>query len=143
MPPLGKDLPFSAPPPPPPPPFKLSGTVTFLIPFEPYPVAGTRAVMAQRSLNMASSTPKTLGPSILAASSPNINLSTNMASEAISEHAPRPPQRVRAYARTIIGAPPIVSTFRRLCAAPYVCPTCARPTTLFWLRHCSPLTPIH
>ena len=36
---------------------------------------------------MASGAPTlTLGPSILAASSPNINLSTNMASEAISEH---------------------------------------------------------
>ena len=41
--------------------------------------------MAQQSLNMASGVPKTLGPGILAASSPNINLSTNMASEAISE----------------------------------------------------------
>ena len=58
-------------------------------------------MMAQRSLNMASGAPKTLGPGILAASSPNINLSTNIASEAISEHlilknflgehAPRPP----------------------------------------------------
>ena len=62
--------------------FKLSGTVTFW----PYSVAGTRAVMAQRSLNMASGAPKALGPGILAASSPKINLSTNMASEAISEH---------------------------------------------------------
>ena len=35
---------------------------------------------------MASGAPTTLGPSILAASSPNINLSTNMASEAISKH---------------------------------------------------------
>ena len=51
-----------------------------------FPVAGTRAVMAQRSLNMVSSAPKTLGPGILAASSPNINLHTNIASEAISEH---------------------------------------------------------
>ena len=58
-------------------------------------------MMAQRPLNMASGTPKTLGPGILAASSPNINLSTNMASVAISEqlilkifggeHVPRPP----------------------------------------------------
>ena len=57
--------------------------------------------MAQQSLNMASNAAKTLGPSILAASSPNINLHTNMASEAISEylilnvflgeHAPAPP----------------------------------------------------
>ena len=39
-------------------------------------------MMAQRFLNMASGAPKTLGPGILAASSPNINLSTNMASEA-------------------------------------------------------------
>ena len=49
-------------------------------------IISTRPVMAQRSLNMASSAPKTLGPGILAESSPNINLSTNMASEAISEH---------------------------------------------------------
>ena len=41
--------------------------------------------MAQRSLNMASGAPKTPGPGILAASSPNINLSTNMVSEAMSE----------------------------------------------------------
>ena len=94
-------------------------------PFWPYPVAGTRAVMAQRSLNMASGTPKALGPSIPTASSPNINLSTNMASEAISQHLilniflgempPHPPSAVRAYAHTIIGAPPIVSTFCHLC----------------------------
>ena len=66
-----------------------------------FAVAGTRAVMAQRSLNIARGTPKALGPGIPAASSPNINLSTNMASEVISqhlilkiflgEHAPRPP----------------------------------------------------
>ena len=47
-------------------------------------------MMAQQSLNMVSSAPKTPGPSILVALSPNIilstNLSTNMASEAISEH---------------------------------------------------------
>ena len=43
-------------------------------------------MMAQRSLNMASGAPKTLGPGILAALSPNVNLSTNMVSEAISEH---------------------------------------------------------
>ena len=43
-------------------------------------------MMAQRSLNMASGAPKTLGPGILVASSPNVNLSTNMVSEAISEH---------------------------------------------------------
>ena len=94
-PPLGKDLPFSAPP------FQLSGTVTFLTIPCCWNHAGTRALMAQRSLNMASSAPKTLGPGILTASSPNINLSTNMASEAISkylilkifmgEHAPRSP----------------------------------------------------
>ena len=76
MPLLGKDLPFSAPP--------LHCLVRW--PFWPYPIAGTRAVMAQRSLNMASGAPKTLKPGILAASSPNINLSTNVASEAISEH---------------------------------------------------------
>ena len=55
-------------------------------PFEPHPVTGTRAVMAQRSLNMVSGAPKNLGPSILTPSSPNINLSINMASEAVSEH---------------------------------------------------------
>ena len=42
-------------------------------------------MMAQRSLNMASGASKILSPGILAALSPNINLSTNMASEAISE----------------------------------------------------------
>ena len=91
VPPLSKDLLFSAPP----------SNCLVRWPFWPYPVTGTRAVMAQRSLNMASSVPKTLGPGILAASNPNINLSTSMASEAISEHliikiflgehAPRPP----------------------------------------------------
>ena len=35
---------------------------------------------------MASGAPKALGPSIPAASSPNINLSTNMVSEAILQH---------------------------------------------------------
>ena len=139
--PLGKDLPFSAPPSP----FKLSGTVTFLIPFDPYPVAGTRAVMAQRSLNMACSAPKTLGPGILAASSPNINLSTNMASEAISEHlilkefsgeaCPQTPlaraclrsQHHRCPPNRKYLPPPLRTTVR----VPY----CARPTNLFWLRH--------
>ena len=114
VPPLGKDLPFSAPP----------SNCLVRWPFWPYPVAGTRAVMAQRSLNMASGAPKTLGPGILAASSPNINLSTNMASEAISEHlilkiflgehAPRPPYCARAYAPSLVP-PPTVGTFRRLC----------------------------
>ena len=89
--------------------------VTFLTPFEPHPVAGTCAVMAQQSLNMVSSAPKALGPSILAALSPNKSLSTNMASEVISEHliefswgrhAPRPPYHVCACACTIISAPP-------------------------------------
>ena len=78
--PLGKNLPFSVPP------FKLSRMVTFLTPFKPHPVAGAHAVMAQPSLNMGSGAPKTLGPGILVASSPNINFSTNMASEVISEH---------------------------------------------------------
>ena len=63
------------------PPFKLSGMVTFLTPFEPYPIAGIHTMMAQRSLNMASGTPKSLGPGILAALSPNINLSTNKQSQ--------------------------------------------------------------
>ena len=39
-----------------------------------YQITGTRAVMAQRSLNMASGAPKTLGPGILAASSTNMAL---------------------------------------------------------------------
>ena len=43
-------------------------------------------MMAQRSLNMASGAPKALGLGIQAAWSPNINLSTNMVSEAISQH---------------------------------------------------------
>ena len=67
---------------------------------------------------------KNTRPGILAASSPNINLSTNMASEAISEHlilkiflgehAPRPPYCARAYAPSLVP-PPTVGTFRRLC----------------------------
>ena len=47
--------------------------------------------MAHRSLNMASGAPKTLGPGILVASSPNINLSTNMVSAPSS--VPPPPHR--------------------------------------------------
>ena len=87
-------------------------------------------MMAQRSLNMASGAPKTLGPSILAALSPNINLSPNMASEAISEHliskiylgehAPRPPSAcILTHAPSLVPPPPppptIISTFRHLC----------------------------
>ena len=53
---------------------------------------------------------KTLRAGILAASSLNINLSTNMASEAISEHlffsGGACPQTPIACAHTIIGAPP-------------------------------------
>ena len=74
--PLGKDFLFSAP---------LSNCLVWW-PFWPHSKAGTRAVMAQWSLNMASSVSKTLGPSILAASRSNYKFSTNMASEAISEH---------------------------------------------------------
>ena len=74
--PLGKNLPFNASP----------SNCLLRWHFWPYPIAGTHAVMAQWSLNMASGAPKTLGPGILGASSPNINLSTKMASEAISEH---------------------------------------------------------
>ena len=40
-------------------------------------------------------------------------------------HAPRPPKR--ACFRTLTFA---------CCAALYMCPTCARATILFWLRHC-------
>ena len=129
VPPLGKDLPFSAPP---------LQTVWYGD-LWPYPVAGTRAVMAERSLNMASGSSKTLGPSILAALSPNINLSTNMASETISEHlilniflgehGPRPPWCVHAYAHTIISAPQIVNTFGRLCTMLHLL-RASRPTHL-------------
>ena len=93
-------------------------------PFWPYPVTGTCAVMAQWSLNMASSTPKTLGPSILAASTPNINFEykygfrSDLRAPNLKNFSggacPQTPLCMHAYTRTIIGAPPIVSTFRRL-----------------------------
>ena len=79
------------------PPLKLSGTVTFLtIPCH-WNMCSDGSVIPEHGERCS----KTLGPGILAASNPNINLSTNMASEAISEylilkiflreHAPTPP----------------------------------------------------
>ena len=76
MPPLGKDLPCSAPP-------SNSGTVTFdHTPPSRWNTCSDGSAIPEHGERLS----KTLGPGTLAASSPNINLSTNMASEAISEH---------------------------------------------------------
>ena len=91
VPPLGKDLPFSAPP------FKLSGTVTFLTIPRRWNTCSDGSAIPEHGERRSKST----RAGIPAASSPNINLSTNMASEVISQHlilkifmgvhAPRPP----------------------------------------------------
>ena len=79
----------------------------FLTSSKPHPVAGPSAVMAQQSLNMVRGAPNTLGPGILVALSPNINLSTNMASEAISEHL--------LFLGSMPPDPPSISTHHHRC----------------------------
>ena len=107
--------------PPSPPSFKLSGTVTFLTIPRRWNTCSDGSAIPEHGERCSKNTRARYSSSIKSKykfeykyglrsdlRAPNLK---NLSGGA----CPQPPQTVRAYTRTIIGGPPIVSTFHHLC----------------------------